>query len=93
MSYKEYINSEEWERKREEVFEIYGEICFFCGGYIQIQIHHIHYKNLKNEKKGDLIPLCGLCHNQLHKDPQFLKEFLGRVKNKKIEIKEFIPLK
>lgn len=65
-TYKEYINSWLWKEKTEEMKRI-DRICKECGSKHFLQIHHITYENLGNEKKRDLILLCNECHNKKHK--------------------------
>ena len=73
--YDEYINSEEWKRKREEVFDLKGRECSICGtSYGIIQVHHLNYDYFGHEEENDyedIIPLCKDCHDTLH---NFIKE-------------------
>lgn len=39
-----------------------------------LEVHHPHYRNLGCEEPGDLIVLCGLCHDKTHEDPGFKLE-------------------
>lgn len=34
---------------------------------VNLQIHHIHYNNIGNEKMEDLVTLCINCHAEIHK--------------------------
>ena len=91
MNYYQYISSDEWQSKRKEVFEVYGERCFFCHGHYMLSVHHISYENLGGEKTEELVPPCGLCHQMLHKDPSGLELYFMAVHKKQITIKDFMP--
>ena len=64
-TYREYIQSEEWSRKREYVLLVYKS-CACCGSAIRLQVHHKTYDNIGNEKMDDMIVLCNDCHKMLH---------------------------
>lgn len=65
--YEEYMNSNEWQKKREEAFLEYGEYCHACkkdqGSF---DIHHKTYKHFTDEELSELIPLCRKCHDGVH---------------------------
>lgn len=65
--YEEYLHSEKWSAKRDEVFKHYGRKCALCGSTDRLQVHHRSYENLGNEKLKQLIPLCEPCHTLSHK--------------------------
>ena len=67
--YDEYIASEEWYEKRQEVFAKQGYECKICGSIDNLRVHHLNYDNLFHEEDNqydDLIVLCDDCHKQLH---------------------------
>lgn len=43
------------------------EHCFLCGKQAQ-QIHHVFnkYDKKRSEKYGLLVPLCAICHSNIH---------------------------
>ena len=65
-SYKTYIRSEAWRKKRQEVFALKGEWCDDCGTSSNLHVHHLTYDNLFNEKMEDLQVLCKSCHEKEH---------------------------
>ena len=74
-NYDEYINSVEWEEKRQLRLRMDGFRCHKCGSAINLQVHHITYERLGNELMGDLITLCRNCHKRLHDpEPLMVKE-------------------
>lgn len=66
LTYAEYINSKRWAAKRQEAFAFHGNRCSECGASHRLQVHHIHYKTLFNERMQDLRILCHDCHANHH---------------------------
>ena len=64
--YKEYLKSKHWQRTRRKALKRYGYKCMICGRKDNLQVHHNSYKNLKHEKKNDLIVLCSYHHRLIH---------------------------
>ena len=72
--YNDYIKSDEWFRKREEIFKLKGRKCYICNTSNNLDIHHLSYEFLGYEEENDfkdVIPLCRNCHKKLH---DFIKE-------------------
>lgn len=65
-SYKEYLDSYLWQSKKEWMFENSNKECERCSSKHSLQIHHLTYKRLGNEKRSDLIFLCKECHEEEH---------------------------
>jgi len=61
-----YLKSKEWKHKRDLIMKYYNFECQKCGN-TAIDLHHLNYNNMLNEKFEDLIPLCRNCHNLEHK--------------------------
>lgn len=66
QDYIDYINSEQWKLKRKQALRFHGAKCYTCGAKKLLQIHHLTYKNLFNEKMEDLRVLCMGCHSAVH---------------------------
>jgi len=71
MEYSQYLQTSHWQNKRQEKLED-KPICQVCKSSSCINIHHKKYKYegksiLFNERKEDLVTLCGSCHRLLHK--------------------------
>jgi len=62
-NYKEYLKSEVWQNRRD--YFIWGESCNICYSKATLA-HHRNYKNVGNEKRKDILPLCHPCHDDLH---------------------------
>ncbi len=65
-SYREYILSNQWKRKRRRILKRAKGICEKCKVMKAKHVHHKHYRTLYNEKDKDLIALCGVCHATIH---------------------------
>lgn len=64
--YRTYLRSPEWKAKREELFKLRGKLCETCTSTRNIQVHHLTYKRVFNEKLNDLQVLCKSCHKKIH---------------------------
>lgn len=61
--YDEYMRSPEWADKR----RLYKKSqCEMYSSRSQLTLHHLTYKNLKNETEDDLATLCWTCHRAFH---------------------------
>lgn len=65
VKYNEYIKSKEWSKKRLYYLKRWKE-CYVCRSTKRLELHHLCYKNLGNEKPKDLVFLCHNCHYHLH---------------------------
>jgi predicted HNH restriction endonuclease len=66
LAYRNYLRSQKWQKKRQEVFAHYGKKCYACGKRPKVlHVHHMTYARLGREAIGDLIPLCVPCHKEL----------------------------
>jgi 5-methylcytosine-specific restriction endonuclease McrA len=66
QDYKKYLKSASWRLKKQELFNIVGRNCEKCGSKKNIEVHHLHYKNIFKEKIEDLKVLCDKCHKKEH---------------------------
>jgi 5-methylcytosine-specific restriction endonuclease McrA len=72
VNYKAYMQSDAWEKKRTKRLIKDKYTCQDCGqvGHKQgnwLEVHHLTYKNLGNEKLNELLTLCVACHKAVHK--------------------------
>ncbi len=75
--YTDYLQSEKWAKIRRKVFRHYGgEHRCCCCGIKQpiIDIHHMTYDRIFDEKLEDLRPLCRVCHSNYHNKSLSLSE-------------------
>jgi hypothetical protein len=64
--YKEvYLTSKEWKNKRDRIIKRDDGKCRSCKNPAT-EVHHIHYRNVYNEKDKQLISLCRKCHETVH---------------------------
>jgi 5-methylcytosine-specific restriction endonuclease McrA len=61
--YQKYISSGEWKRRKLKIIEQRGNQCERCKLVgVSIEVHHVHYRSLGNEKPEDFELLCRECH-------------------------------
>ena len=63
--YNEYINSDSWKLKCQEVLRRDNYKCRGCGKDKNLTTHHITYEHLFNEPLEDLITFCKSCHDAI----------------------------
>ena len=64
--YYEYINSNDWQVRRENFYSKHGKVCECCGSSVNIDLHHLNYNRLGYEEDEDLVSLCRDCHGIIH---------------------------
>lgn len=84
-TYLEYIASEEWTQRRERYFSDRPKRCRACNSRRYIQLHHKTYDRMGNEIDSDLVPLCVLCHEEVHRRHRLGSEILAVVTDEFIE--------
>lgn len=65
VTYREYLRSPQWRRRREQRLKLDGYACQQCGTtskQYRLEVHHLTYKRLGHERMEDLQTLCVLCH-------------------------------
>jgi len=65
-SYADYLQSTEWRVRRADALEAAGFRCQRCGHMYGLDVHHVTYERLGNERPEDLVVLCRVCHAELH---------------------------
>lgn len=65
MDYKTYLQSAEWQKKRNERLKIDDYKCQKCGRPFDLQVHHLTYDRIGHEDMCDLITLCKHCHARI----------------------------
>lgn len=78
LSYGSYLNSPAWANKRREALERDKGRCSQCDSETKLQVHHLHYETLGEEKLDSLETLCKGCHERQHNR----KKSKGRKKRK-----------
>jgi len=99
-AYQKYIKSKEFKELRKKVLQRDGFRCQVCGRTIEeisdsgkklsLQCHHKSYEHVgkhNEEEFNDLITLCNVCHNAMHKAPSNLR----RLSDKSPILKNITP--
>ena len=74
MVYKDYLKTEHWKNTRRlkvganKFMDKY--FCAICGSKVNLQVHHLTYKNIGNEVNKTLRIVCGRCHEILSSLPK-----------------------
>jgi 5-methylcytosine-specific restriction endonuclease McrA len=66
-AYIAYLNSPQWQQRRDEVLEDADYTCEQCGRSrpeVTLEVHHESYENLGREEEWDLTVLCSECHEE-----------------------------
>jgi len=66
--YQEYLQSENWRKKRQMVLARARGICEGCGLNQPYEAHHLTYARCGDEMLFDLVALCSSCHRKLHQE-------------------------
>lgn len=64
--YREYLQSEDWNRKRLSKLQEAGYRCQLCNRQDALNVHHRTYDRVFIELPEDLIALCSKCHEKFH---------------------------
>ena len=60
--YHSYLQSSTWKERRSAKLQQAKYKCKRCGERIGLQVHHLNYDRLGDERTDDLIVLCRACH-------------------------------
>lgn len=66
QKYHSYLRSRKWRKKREKVLKRDRYRCTRCGYAKRLQVHHLTYDRIFNERLSDLTTLCARCHMREH---------------------------
>lgn len=62
LRYEDYLRSDRWKNIRELLFEHRGRRCEACGKTENLEVHHLTYRRLGQERAEDLMIVCPACH-------------------------------
>jgi hypothetical protein len=63
----EYLKSDHWKAVRGRALLRAGGYCAGCRRQMRhLEVHHLTYRNLGQEKESDLMVLCHRCHEKEH---------------------------
>jgi NAD-dependent SIR2 family protein deacetylase len=92
--YKKYLKSDKWKKIKETILDRDCHKCVICGVGLSnrnVNIHHLNYENIYDEKREDLISLCNDCHEDIHKSKMTFNSYLKKIKEIKKKEKK-IPM-
>lgn len=73
IGYNSYLKSKHWELLRNGLIKP-NDKCQICNEKKPLQLHHLTYENLGNEKPTDFLKLCDSCHKMAHKTEADLRK-------------------
>jgi 5-methylcytosine-specific restriction endonuclease McrA len=79
MNYQNYLQSDEWKKRRGKALTYWGHRCAICNSGKYLDVHHRTYANIGKEKMTDLIVLCRKCHTLYHDKLPTRKAFNSKV--------------
>lgn len=62
LPYSKYLKTPQWKAVRLRRMAKDGYACFGCGAKKSLQVHHVNYRRMGQERMGDLRTLCQDCH-------------------------------
>ena len=70
MSYRMYMCSAYWKKRKSEYFSKHGKKCAVCDKKAGVTLHHKKYDNRLNGKEPDdhFVALCGKHHHEFHEN-------------------------
>lgn len=66
MLYQDYLITVHWQKTREQKLKDAGYKCEQCPRDENLEVHHLTYERLGEERMGDLQALCPICHRKTH---------------------------
>lgn len=63
--YHEYLKTDKWQRLAARAKKRSRGKCDICGVREDIEVHHLTYERIFQEKLEDLLVVCGGCHDLL----------------------------
>lgn len=73
LLYKQYLRSPQWDVKRAAAIKADGGRCRKCGKAGKLEVHHISYIRMGQERPEDLMALCPDCHRVMDERSGFGK--------------------
>jgi len=64
--YSKYLESDNWEEKRQKVLKRANFVCESCLDAKATQVHHKTYEHVGEEPLYELVAVCKSCHDGIH---------------------------
>lgn len=75
MSYRTYMKSKYWRKRKEKYFSKHGKQCAVCGKRQGVTLHHKRYDSKYGEEPDShLAPLCQKHHHEFHENHKTKKD-------------------
>lgn len=68
LAYADYLKTAHWRKTRNSALTRAGWKCGRCQSNVGLQVHHLSYERVGEERDADLEVLCKSCHEGLHFD-------------------------
>lgn len=65
--YRQYLRSDKWNARRRAALHRANYRCELCSRAKPLQVHHLTYERIFEERPEDLRAVCDRCHKRLHK--------------------------
>jgi len=69
-NYKQYLQTDQWKRKRELVLDRANQLCEGCRERPATEVHHLTYDRVFDEFLYDLVAMCDVCHAKCHPESE-----------------------
>ena len=66
--YERYVQTDCWKLRRARYLKLQDR-CEVCQNHVELDVHHLSYERLGEERDSDLIAVCRDCHALLHELP------------------------
>jgi len=73
LPYRDYLRTPWWRYIRQQALDVAGRRCEAvnengrrCGSWDRLQVHHLTYERLGEERPEDLVVLCARHHLEMH---------------------------
>lgn len=75
MTYRQYMGSSYWKKRKNDYFGKFGKKCAVCGKKWGVTLHHKKYDNTLNGKEPDdfFVALCPKHHHEFHVNHKLAK--------------------
>ena len=66
FDYNTYCGTRHWQETRRKALQRAGYKCEICGTGKNLNVHHITYEHVWDERPEDLLVCCRSCHTNIH---------------------------
>ena len=79
MTYRQYMGSAYWKKRKNDYFGKHGKQCAVCGKKNGVTLHHKKYDNKLNGKEPDdfFVALCPRHHHEFHTNHELAKNMVN----------------